>query len=227
MIQKGDNSMVSSSALLTENNILDGYSIQLEPVEEKHSKGLQRAANEEQIWQYMPQKATNEFFNCWFKECLDKMKKGEQITYIVRLKACQTIIGATAYYSIQQENKSLALGYSWYATKHWGSTINSETKLLMLTQAFEVLGINRVELGTDSRNTRSYNAIKKLGATEEGLLRQHMILHDQAITDTIVFSILLSEWPSIKMKLVERILYSKKINAHQHSTPSVENELLV
>ncbi|HFF3629997.1 GNAT family N-acetyltransferase [Legionella sp. PATHC032] len=69
-------------------------------------------------------------------------------------------------------------------------------------------GGNRVEIGTDSRNIHFYRAIKKLGATEEGVLRQHMILHNQVITDTIVFSILFSEWPVIKERLMQRLNYT-------------------
>ena len=75
----------------------------------------------------------------------------------------------------------------------------------MLQQAFEVLKVNRVEIGTDTRNVRSYHAIKKLGATEEGVLRQHMILHDNVVTDTVVFSIIAADWPSIKVNLNNKI----------------------
>jgi RimJ/RimL family protein N-acetyltransferase len=196
---------MSSNIVISEGDILNASSIQLEPIANHHRDGLCKAANYEQIWQFMPQKATKELFNPWFNSCLDKMATREQITYVVRQKASQTIVGATAYYAIQLEHKSLALGYSWYSPNTWGSTINPEAKLLMLTQAFESWGINRVEIGTDSRNQRSYNAIKKLGATEEGLLRQHMILHNEVLTDTIVFSILRSEWPIVKMKLITRI----------------------
>jgi RimJ/RimL family protein N-acetyltransferase len=198
---------MSAKILLSENDILNGTLIQLEPIAAQHRESLSDAADYEQIWQYMPQKATKDGFDSWFNSCLDKMLTGEQITYVVRCKINQAIIGATAYYGIQLENKSLALGYSWYTPSRWGSKVNPEAKLLMLTQAFECWDINRVELGTDSRNSRSYHAIKKLGATEEGLLRQHMILQDKDITDTIVFSILRCEWPAIKMNLVNRITH--------------------
>lgn len=202
---------MSSKIHLSESDILDGRIIALEPISLVHREGLSKAADYEQIWEYMPQKATKEFFDSWFNSCLDKMVTGEQITYAVRCKTSQTIVGATAYYAIQLENKSLSLGYSWYTPKVWGSKVNPEAKLLMLSQAFECWDINRVELGTDSRNTHSYNAIKKLGATEEGLLRQHMILQEKVITDTIVFSILHSEWPDIKMRLVNRITQPEQL----------------
>lgn len=198
-----------STQLIAKNDILNGRHLQLEPIANHHREHLATAANYEQIWHYMPQKATEGFFDSWFDSCVAKMHTGEQITYVVRKKSCQTILGATAYYAIQLENKSLALGYSWYTPKVWGSAVNPEAKLLMLSQAFEDWGINRVELGTDSRNLHSYQAIKKLGATEEGLLRQHMLLHDQVLTDTIVFSILGSEWPTIKTRLIKRISYQE------------------
>lgn len=201
---------MSAKIFISENDVLDGTLIQLEPIAIQHREPLSLAADYEQIWQYMPQKATKNLFDSWFNACLDKVRTGEQITYVVRCKISQKIVGATAYYAIQLENKSLALGYSWYTPNHWGSKVNPEAKLLMLTQAFERWDINRVELGTDSRNSRSYHAIKKLGATEEGLLRQHMILQDKEITDTIVFSILRCEWPSIKKNLINRITSFQK-----------------
>jgi RimJ/RimL family protein N-acetyltransferase len=196
--------ITSSKIILTENDILKGRYIQLEPIEEKHREGLRIAANNEDIWLYMPQKAMNDLFDPWFNDCLDAMSTGTQIIYVVRRRNDQVIVGGTAYYDIQLENKRLTLGYSWYAPEVWGSVVNPEAKLLMLTQAFENWGLNRIEIGTDSRNLHSYNAIKKLGATEEGVLRQHMILHDDVVTDTIIFSILTMEWPNIKAQLIQR-----------------------
>ena len=186
-------------------DVLHGINIQLEPMNCDHVEGLRQAADNEQIWRYMPEKATGDLFDVWFNNSLDKMSAGVQLTYIVRDKASQAILGATAFYDIQLDNKRLALGYSWYIPAVWGSRVNPESKLLMLTQAFEHWAMNRIEIGTDSRNTHSYNAILKLGATEEGRLRQHMILHDGAVTDTIMFSILLSEWATVKKQLIKRL----------------------
>ncbi len=185
--------------------VLQGQVIQLEPLTIAHQDALKVAADYEEIWEYMPWKATAEHFDQWFIDALNKMHTKEQTTYAVRRKTDQALLGATAYYDIQPEHKRLTLGYSWYRPEVWGSIVNTDVKLLMLEQAFEVFMFNRVEIGTDSRNLRSYYAIKKLGAREEGLLRQHMILHDQVITDTILFSILRSEWPTIKKHLKYRL----------------------
>ena len=167
------------------------------------------AANHDQIWTYMPQKATKDAFDPWFDSCLDNLSSGAQISYAVRRKRDNLILGATAYYDIQLDNKRLTLGYSWYTPEVWGSVVNPETKLLMLTQAFENWFINRIEIGTDPRNIHSWQATKKLGATQEGILRQHMILQDNVVTDTVIFSILISEWLDIKTRLNQRIFCTR------------------
>lgn len=205
--------------LLTELKSLNGTHIDLEPIEESHREELGVAADNEQIWRYMPQRATGTLFNPWFDECLEKMHSGEQITYVARCKKDKHLKGATAFYDIQLENKRLTLGYSWYATEAWGTAVNPESKLLMLNLAFESWGIHRIELGTDSRNLHSYNAIKKLGAIQEGILRSHMILHDQVATDTIVFSILLAEWPDVKARLLQRLGAKDVSGSRGHSAP--------
>ncbi len=196
--------MCLESTLLN-HDVLTGRYIQLEPISAYHHDGLRNAADHESIWAYMPHKATSDLFDDWFDNCLVEMSSDEQITYVVRDTSSQSILGATAYYDIQLDSKRLALGYSWYTPDAWGTKVNPESKLLMLTQAFERWDINRIEIGTDSRNRHSYNAIRKLGATEEGILRQHMILHDDAVTDTIIFSILLSEWSNVKKELLQRL----------------------
>lgn len=193
--------MSTEAMLFKEALTLNGLFIQLEPMHEGHRQGLHLAANHKDIWNYMPYQATEAGFDLWFEDSLNKISSGTQMSYVIRHKINHNIIGATAYYDIQLEHKRLALGYSWLIPSLWGGLINSEAKLLMLEHAFDVLNVNRVEIGTDSRNQRSYHAIKKLGATEEGVLRQHMILHDQVTTDTILFSILSSEWPDIKGQL--------------------------
>lgn len=182
-----------------------GNHVQLEPIVEEHREPLRKTADHEQIWKYMPYKATGNSFNPWFDECLDKMRGSEQITYIVRGKSCQSILGATAFYDFRLNHKSLALGYSWYTPAVWGTVVNPEAKLLMLRMAFETWGINRIEIGADARNIHSCNAIQKLGATREGVLRQHMVLHDNVLTDTILFSILSNEWPVVKTQLINRL----------------------
>lgn len=198
--------MISSlNPLLSKLDTLSGTYIQLEPITNHHREGMRIAANHDQIWKYMPKKATKDAFDPWFDSCLDNLSSGVQISYAVRRKSDNLILGATAYYDTQWDNKRLTLGYSWYTPEVWGSVVNPEAKLLMLTQAFERWFINRIEIGTDPRNIHSWKAIKKLGAKQEGILRQHMILQDNIVTDTVIFSILASEWPEIKTRLNQRV----------------------
>lgn len=197
--------MSSLNPMIATIDTLTGRYIRLEPMTNQHREGMRIAANHDQIWDFMPHKAINDGFDPWFDSCLDHCASGAQINYAVCRKSDNLILGATAYYDLQLENKRLTLGYSWYTPNVWGSVVNPEAKLLMLTQAFENWSVNRVELGTDPRNIHSWHAIKKLGATQEGLLRQHMILHDKVVTDTVVFSILAAEWPDIKTRLTQRI----------------------
>ncbi len=185
---------------------LEGQYVQLEPLSEKHREELRAAAKYEEIWTFMPQKPTLKAFDHDFDSWLAKMKSGEQITYSVRRKACHSLVGATSYYEVQLQSKCLVLGCSWFIPKVWGTEVNPESKLLMLAQAFESWRFCKIEIGTDTRNSHSYNAIKKLGATKEGILRNHMILHDGLLTDTALFSINSRQWPGIKEKLMHRLL---------------------
>ena len=87
----------------------------------------------------------------------------------------------------------------------WGKQYNHESLLLLFQNAFETWDFNRIQIATDPRNLKNYNTLKKLGATKEGILRQHMIHHNGQITDTVLFSILAEEWPEVKKELVSRL----------------------
>lgn len=182
-----------------------GKSIQLEPLNEQHRNGLRCAANDERIWSYMPMKAHGEFFDIWFQECLSKHTMGKQLTYVIRRLEGSLIVGSRSYYDIDFQNKRLEIGFGWLATNAWGTRINHESLWLMFRHAFESLHLNRVQISCDPRNKRSYNTLKKLGVTEEGNLRQHMIHHNGLITDTVIFSMLAHEWPNVKDTLWRRL----------------------
>lgn len=184
---------------------LIGKEVQLEPIEKHHYQFLRDAANDERIWYYMPMKAYGEFFDDWFNEILIKQENGIQLTYIVRRLLDQRVVGSSAYYDIEPHHKRLEVGYSWFSPEVWGTRANHESLLLLFTQAFEQWQFNRVHVAADPNNKRSYNTLKKLGATAEGLLRQHMMHHHGLITDTVIFSILANEWPSLKEKLWTRL----------------------
>src|SRR6185295_5219139 len=108
------------------------------------------------------------------------------------------VVGATRFYDISPLDRKAAIGYTWLGKSAQRTPVNTETKLLLLTQAFEQWRCVRVELITDALNEQSRTAILRLGAKEEGILRKHLILPNGRARDSVVFSILDDEWPDVK-----------------------------
>ena len=111
------------------------------------------------------------------------------------------VIGSTRYLNIRPEHRSLEIGWTWLGQNWQRTAINTETKLLLLSHAFEKLGCIRVEFKTDTRNERSQRALQRIGATKEGVLRNHMIVQDEFVRDSVYFSVISSEWLEIKERL--------------------------
>lgn len=185
--------------------ILNGHHVTLEPCNESHRNELRAAAQDERIWIYNGTKGLGLRFDPWFDKALKNLETRQQIPFIVRRIRDGEVIGSTRYYDISPEHYRLTIGYTWYMLDAWGSVVNPECKYLLLSHAFEVLQMNRVEFVTDVRNLRSRAAIKKLGAIEEGILRRHMILEDGFIRDTVVYSIINPDWAEVKAQLLNRI----------------------
>src|SRR5262249_14468248 len=114
------------------------------------------------------------------------------------------LVGITSYLDSHVRNKRIEVGSTWYRPDVWQTRVNPECKLLLLAHAFEVLGVNRVALVTDVRNTRSQSAIAKLGAVREGVLRAHMISQGGRVRDSVVFSTVAAEGPAAKERLIAR-----------------------
>ncbi|WP_084104962.1 GNAT family N-acetyltransferase [Demequina sp. NBRC 110056] len=123
-------------------------------------------------------------------------------------------IGMTTYMNIDEPNRRVEIGSTWLARSVHGTTVNPAAKLLLLERAFDVLGCVAVELRTDRRNAQSRAAIAKLGATQDGILRRHTVMADGHIRDTVVFSILDSEWPGVRDGLVARLETGPGSGAH-------------
>lgn len=191
--------------------ILTGRAVQLEPLQSSHREELYHAAQDEAIWTYTGTKAFGKQFMPWFDKACLAFSLGNELPFAIRRLTDQKIIGSTRYYDIDSEHHRLAIGYTWLISEVWGSAINSECKFLLLKFAFEDYQVNRVQLVTDTRNARSRVAILKLGAKEEGLLRQHMILEDGYVRDTYIFSIIKPDWPQVKSALESRLKKIKHI----------------
>ena len=130
---------------------------------------------------------------------------GSRIAYAVILKSSSLAIGTTSFLDLNPTHNSLEIGSTFYAKEYWRSFVNTECKILMLSDAFEVRQVERVTLKTDSLNERSRKAILRLGATYEGTLRHHMLRPDGTWRDSAYFSILKSEWPAIEEHLSNKL----------------------
>ncbi len=186
---------------------LVGRAVRLEPLSLDFVADLAQVGLDPCIWRYMVygEMNTEADLRDWVQEMLSRQIRGADLPFVVVLIASGKAVGATRYMMIQPEHRSLEIGGTWYGLDYQGGIVNAETKYLMLTYAFERLGALRVQIKTDARNIRSQKAIEKLGAVREGVLRQHMISWDGSQRDSVIYSIIDSEWPVVKQKLIERI----------------------
>ena len=184
---------------------LAGRWVRLEPLAEPHREPLRLAADDERIWGNMLLTARGPGYDPWFDRTLAEAAEGTRVPFAVRRLADDGLVGSTCYLDIQLRHRRIEIGSTWYHPSVWGTQINPECKLLLLAHAFEVLGMNRVALVTDGRNTRSQAAIAKLGAVREGVLRSHMLTQGDRVRDTVVFSIIAQEWPAVRAGLEARL----------------------
>jgi RimJ/RimL family protein N-acetyltransferase len=185
--------------------VLTGRWVQLEPLAEPHRDGLRRAADDERIWKHTLVVARGPGFDDWFDDALARHQAGTQVPLAVRRRADAQLIGSTSFLDLTLRHRRIEIGSTWYSPEVWGTEVNPECKLLLLTHAFEVLDVRRVALVTDLRNERSQAAIAKLGAVREGVCRSHMVTQGGRIRDSVLFSIIAEEWPAVKQRLAARL----------------------
>ena len=127
-------------------------------------------------------------------------------SFAVVLKENSEVIGHTSFMDYQERNRAIEIGTTFYGKKYWRSFVNTECKMILLSNAFDDQKLHRVTLKTDGKNLRSQTAIKRIGASYEGTLRENMQRPDGSWRDTAYFSILESEWPAIKERLIKLIM---------------------
>jgi len=182
---------------------LEGRHARLEPLTQAHAAGLAAIAADEEIWCYYPASLlTLADVQQWIDVALAQQAAGTALPFAILDAANGRALGSTRYMNIVPRDYGLEIGTTWLTPAVWRSAVNSECKLLLLRHAFEALGCIRVQIKTDRRNERSRRAIERLGAQFEGILRQHMIVRDGAYRDTAMYSIIDTEWPAVKEKLV-------------------------
>jgi RimJ/RimL family protein N-acetyltransferase len=184
---------------------LEGRWVRLEPLAERHVLDLAEAAQDDDIWSYMPAVLkTEEQMRDWIAAAQAQQATGTQLPFAIVDRAADRAIGSTRYLNITPNDRGLEIGWTWLARPAWRTAVNTECKYLLLRHAFESLGCIRVQLKTDKRNERSRRAIERIGGRFEGILRNHMLLH-YGIRDSAFYSIIEAEWPGVKERLVSRL----------------------
>lgn len=183
---------------------LDGKSVRLEPLEERHRAGLRPAAQHPEIFT-VTTSALGPLYDPYIDNALKRSDGVRELAFAVLLKSENRYVGMTRYLNIEEAHRKLEIGSTWYEPSVWASTVNPECKLLLMRHAFETLRFHRVEYKTDVRNARSRAAILKLGATEEGIFRKHMVMADGHVRDSVYFSIIDTDWPAAKAGLEKRL----------------------
>jgi RimJ/RimL family protein N-acetyltransferase len=186
---------------------LTGKIVRLEPLSEKHIPDLALVGLEPEIWHYMRYGKIegSEQLAAWVLEMLALRDRGTDLPFAVINLATERAIGCTRYLHIDMANRSLEIGGTWYGLDYQGTLVNTECKYLLIQHAFEHLDCVRVWFKSDRRNLRSQHALEKLGVLKEGVLRNHMILPDGYIRDSVVYSLIPREWPRVKAKLEGRL----------------------
>jgi RimJ/RimL family protein N-acetyltransferase len=186
--------------------ILKGDLVDLIHLQKKHIPEIEILGKAKAIWQhYVLDGSDSEVIRNAFNDGITQMENGSQFAFVIYHHSDQKIIGSTRFLDIQQSQKKLEIGWTWLHPHYWGTKVNFECKLLLLTYCFETLGAYRVQLKTDKLNMRSRKAIEKVGGQFEGILRNDMIRDDGSKRDSAYYSIINSEWEEVKKRLIRKL----------------------
>lgn len=185
---------------------LEGHGVRLEPLTPDHAAPLGAAAADGQLWTLwftsVPEPGGVEKY---IADALDGQRAGHMLPWAVRELTSNTIVGTTRYHDVAPAVDRVEIGYTWYGARWQHTHVNTACKLLLLTHAFDALGCGVVGLRTDNFNFRSQAAIAALGAKRDGVIRHHQTRRDGSVRDTVMFSILGTEWPDVKRHLELRL----------------------
>jgi RimJ/RimL family protein N-acetyltransferase len=187
--------------------VLTGQFVRLEPLETRHIESFTVAAlSDPGIWDYMRRRIETTADVAWlFHSALADAENGLSLPFAVIDLHAEALVGSTRFLDYVPVDRGIEIGWTWYVPEARGGPVNLDAKCLLMRHAFEELGCIRVQLKTDARNLRSRAAIAKLGATEEGTLRNHMVVQGDTIRNSVYFSVLDDEWPRVQAGLQARL----------------------
>ncbi|MCH2540360.1 MAG: GNAT family N-acetyltransferase [Anaerolineales bacterium] len=192
--------------MVIESVTLEGNFVRLEPLSKEHREGLCRAILDGELWKLLVASVphpdnVDEFLN----DAHNLYKSGVGLAFAVVDKQANRVAGSTRFMRADVRNKRIEIGFTFLG-KTWQRThINTEAKLLMFSHAFEKMGLNRVEFRADYLNGASRRALLRLGAKEEGILRNHMVMPNGRVRDSVVYSVIRNEWPGVKQHLHSKL----------------------
>jgi RimJ/RimL family protein N-acetyltransferase len=185
---------------------LEGQLIQLITLNKDHFSELEALAADKRIWQYYVYDGTDPTrFRSVLRSAVDEMLKGTQLPFVIYHKVEKKIIGSTRFIDIQATHRKVEIGSTWLHPDYWGTAVNLECKLLMLTYCFENIGALRVQFKTDENNARSRRAIEKVGGKFEGVLRHDMLRDNGTNRNSAYYSIIDNEWRALKAALTAQL----------------------
>jgi RimJ/RimL family protein N-acetyltransferase len=180
---------------------LAGRHVRLEPLARAHADGLRAAAAEGELWKlWYTSIPAPDATDAYIDTALAAHAEGRALPFVVRDGEGE-IVGSTRFGNVEAAHRRAEIGWTWYATRVQRTALNTEAKRLLLTHAFETMRCIAVEFRTHWHNHRSREAIARLGAKQDGVLRNHMIMPDGGVRDSVVFSIIESEWPAVRQGL--------------------------
>lgn len=186
--------------------ILEGEYVRLNPLGLEYVDALWEVGMEESLWRWTANVITSrEDMRRYVETALDEQRRGVSLPFATVEKNSNKIVGSTRFGNIDVKNRRVEIGWTWVSPDWQRTFVNTEAKLLMLRHAFEIWDCVRVELKTDALNEKSRRAILRIGATEEGILRRHLMTDTGRFRDTVYFSILDGEWQGVKDNLVFRL----------------------
>ena len=186
--------------------VLEGGGIRLEPLADQHHEALAAAAADGRLWDlWFTAIPPPEGMPAYVADALKGQRDGHMLPWAVRELASGKVIGSTRYHDIVREIDRVEIGYTWYAQSRQRTHVNTTCKRRLLAHAFEALGCKVVGLRTDGFNFRSQRAIEALGAKKDGVIRHHGRRRDGTVRDTVMYSILATEWPDVRRHLDLRL----------------------
>jgi N-acetyltransferase len=184
--------------------VLEGRIVRLEPLRRDHLDGLAEVAFEPALWQYTLARPVDAAgLEAWIRTALANAEAGIEVPFATIDRATERAIGSTRYLNIVPEHRRFEIGWTWLATSAQRTGANREAKLLQLTHAFEDLDANRVEFKTDSLNDKSRTALLGIGASFEGIFRNHMVMPDGRLRHSAYYSVTREDWPTVRSRLIE------------------------